>query len=169
MEGFCPTHNKNNVRSTSLSKGGVHITLEDDKAEPYSGPLNERPKEAFNPWQDIREGSWLLLRASNLDIYLVWMRRALTSVCKDVGSENCGKFATQFWEPKNSLCDLAQKYKDCWSNIWIMENPHSDMIHFDFVLYASYSKIQNPKSRRISKQDQVMAFANLVLANVWDP
>ena len=93
MEGFWPTHNWNNVRPIPLSKGGEDITLEDDKVEPYCGPLNERPKEAFNPWQDIIEGSWVLLCASNLDIYLVWMGKALTLVCKDVGSESYGKFA----------------------------------------------------------------------------
>ena len=48
--------------------------------------------------------------------------KILTSICKDVGSESYGKFAIEFWESKNNLRDPAQKYKDCWSNIWIMEN-----------------------------------------------
>ena len=122
VEGFWPTHNWNNVRPTLLPEGRVDITSEDDEAEPYCGPLNERPNEAFNPWRDIREGSWVLLRASNLDFYRVWMERALTSICKDIGSESYGKFAIQFWEPKNSSRDSAQKYKDCWSSTWIMEN-----------------------------------------------
>ena len=120
MEGFWPTYNWNNVCPTPLPKGGIEITPKDDEQEPYCGPLHERPKDAFNPWRDIREGSWILLRASDPNIYLVWMGKALTSVCKDVGSGSYGKFAIQFWKPKNSLRDPAQKYKDCWSGIWII-------------------------------------------------
>ena len=71
------------------------MTPEDNKPQAYCGPLNERLKEAFNPWWDIKEGSCILC-PSNLDIYLVSMNRALTLVCKDVGSKSYGKFAIQF-------------------------------------------------------------------------
>ena len=93
-------------------------------------------------------GSFFVLQTQ---ISIQCVGRALTSICKDIGNESYGKFAIQFWEPKNSSRDPAQKYKDCWSSTWIMENQRFDMTHVDSILYASYSKIQNPKFQKIPK------------------
>ena len=39
----------------------IDMVPEEEKHEPYCGPANEAPKESFNPWVDIRPGSWVLL------------------------------------------------------------------------------------------------------------
>lgn len=71
---------------------GAHTTLENEDPEIYCGLQNERPKEPMNPWQDIREGSWVLQQPSDPEIYLVWLGKALTTMCRIVGHDDYGKF-----------------------------------------------------------------------------
>jgi hypothetical protein len=90
-------------------------------------------------------------------------------VCRVVGHEDYGKFVMQYWEPQNAARDHKLKYKDCWTGIWIRKDRKPTMIHVDTVLFASYSKIQNPKTRRIPKRDWAMSSINLTRANAVEP
>ena len=72
------------------------MTLEDEEPKPYCGPANEAPETPFNPWRDIRPGSWILLRLEDPLICLVWQRRAVSDVCREKGDVNLGKFLLQF-------------------------------------------------------------------------
>lgn len=170
MEGFWPsTHNLGNVPVLQLVGTEGDTTPEDEVLEPYCGPYNERPKHAFNPWRDVKEGSWVLLRPSDPDVYPVWLGRALTAVCRDVADPNFENFLLQFWEPMNCARTPAAKYKDCWSATWVPERSAPRWERYSSVLFASWSKLKSPATRKIPKVDRIAALANLVEANKQDP
>ena len=72
------------------------MTPEDEEPEPYCGPANEAPETPFNPWRDIRPGSWVLLRPEDPLICPVWQGRAVSVVCREKRDVNLGKFLLQF-------------------------------------------------------------------------
>ena len=65
---------------------------EEKELEPYCGLANEAPRESFNPWVDIRSGSWVLLRPEDPEVCPVWQGRALSEVCREAGHEKNGMF-----------------------------------------------------------------------------
>ena len=145
------------------------MTPEDEEPEPYCGLANEAPKTPFNPWCDIRPGSWVLLRPEGPLICLVWQGRAVSVICKEKGAVNLGKFLLQFWEPKSAERDLALKYLNCWSAKWVVEKRAPEWITIDTVVYATWSKIMDPRSRTIPKKAMECALVNLERANLVDP
>lgn len=170
LEGFWPSTDWRRLQPTAtLLITGGDVTPEDEEPEAYCGPKNERPKEPLNPWRDIDKGWWVILRSPEPDIYPIWLGRAITSVCREVGHENFGKFLLQYWEPKNAIVDPKKKYEDCWSKIWVPENREPELVSSGAVLFASFSKKEDPKTRRISANDRAMAEENLNRANVEDP
>ena len=145
------------------------MTPEDEEPEPYCGPANEAPETPFNPWRDIRPGSWVLLRPEDPLICLVWQGRAVSAVCREKGDVNLGKFLLQFWEPKSAERDLALIYRDCWSTKWVVEKRAPEWVTVDSVVYATWSKIMDLRSRTIPKKAMECALANLERANLVDP
>ena len=145
------------------------VTPEDEEPEPYCGPANEAPETPFNPWRDIRPGSWVLLRPEDPLICPVWQGRAVSAVCREKGDVNLGKFLFQFWEPKSAERDLALIYCDCWSAKWVVEKRAPEWVTVDLVVYATWSKIMDLRSRTIPKKAMECALANLERANLVDP
>ena len=119
------------------------MTPEDEEPEPYCGPANEALETPFNPWRDIRPGSWALLRPEDPLICHVWQERAVSAVCREKEDVNLGKFLLQFWEPKSAERDLGLIYRDCWSAKWIVEKCASEWVTVDSVVYATWSKIMD--------------------------
>ena len=102
VEGFWPCHDWR-VFEAEVSRPGYSslivdedVTPEDEEPEPYCGPANEAPETLFNPWRDIRLGSWVLLRPEDPFICHVWQGRAVSAVCREKGDVNLGKFLLQF-------------------------------------------------------------------------
>ena len=119
------------------------VTLEDEEPEPYCGLANEALETPFNPWHDIRPGSWILLRHEDPLIYPVWQGKAVSVVCREKRDVNLGKFLLQFWEPKSTDRDLALKYRNYWSAKWIVEKRAPEWVIFDSMIYATWSKIMD--------------------------
>ena len=80
-----------------------------------------------------------------------------------------GRFLLQFSEPKSVKRDLALIYRDCWSAKWVVEKRAPEWITVDSVVYATWSKIMDPRSRTIPKKAMECALANLERANLVDP
>ena len=121
VEGFWPCHDWRvfeaevlRPRCSSLIVD-EDVTPKDEEPEPYCGPANEALETPFNPWCDIRPGSWVLLRPKDPLICPVWQGRVVSVVCREKGDVNLGKFLLQFWESKSAERDLALIYRDCWS------------------------------------------------------
>jgi hypothetical protein len=112
LDGFWPLHDWRRIDTAPFLIAVADTTPEDEDPEVYYGPQNERPKEPLNPWQDIKEGSWVLQRPSDPEIYPILLVKALTTVCRVVGHEDYGKFVMQYWEPQNAAQDHKLKYKD---------------------------------------------------------
>ena len=93
----------------------------------------------------------------------------MSVVCREQGDVNLGKFLLQFWEPKSAERDFVLKYHNCWSAKWIVEKRAPEWISVDGVVYATWSKIMDPKSRTIPKKSMECALANLERANLVDP
>ena len=145
------------------------MTPEDEEPEPYCGPATEAPETLFNPWRDIRPGSWVLLRPEVPLICPVWQGKAVSAVCREKGDVNLGKFLLQFWESKSTERDLALIYRDCWSAKWVVEKRALEWVTVDSVVYATWSKIMDSRSRTIPKKAMECALANLERANLVDP
>ena len=145
------------------------VTPEDDKPELYCGPRNERPKDTFNPWRDVRAGSWILLHPSHPEIYPIWLGRAYSPVNCERGHAEYGKFIIQFWEPRNQFKDHKKKYENCWAAKWVPEIQRPLQVHVDGVVYASVSGRTNPETQTILKRDRIATLANLEAANLADP
>jgi hypothetical protein len=119
VERFWPQHDWRVPHKGVLHRGGLvlaptDVTPEDEEPEPYYGPRNEAPRSSFNPWRDIRQGYWILIRPTDPQMCPVWQRRAASDVCREEGNENHGKFLIQFWEPRNAKKTLRKKYRNCW-------------------------------------------------------
>ena len=93
----------------------------------------------------------------------------MSVVCREQGDVNLGKFLLQFWEPKSAKRDLALKYHNCWFGKWVVEKRALKWVTVDAVVYATWSKIMDPKSGTISKKAMECALANLERANLVDP
>ena len=172
VEGFWPCHDWRVIqaqvphpRCLSLIVD-EDVTPEDEELEPYCGPANEALE---TPWRDIRPRSWVLLRPEDPLICPVWQGRAVSAVCREKDDVNLGKFLLQFWEPKSAERDLALIYRDCWSAKWVVEKRAPEWVTVDSVVYATWSKIMDPKSRTIPKKAMECALANLERANLVDP
>ena len=102
VEGFWPCHDwkilEDKVLCPRCLSSILHedVTLEDEELELYCGPANEAPETLFNPWNDIRPSSWVLLRPKGLVICHVWKRRAASAIYKEQGDVNLRKFLLQF-------------------------------------------------------------------------
>ena len=171
VEGFWPIHDWRGPSFTipRLTLLPFDETPEDEEPQAYCGPANERPEERFNPWRQIAPLWWVLLRPENPVVCPVWLGRAVSPVCRDEGDDKYGKFLIQYWEPQNAARDMAKKYENCWSAKWVVEDRRPEWIDVAAVLYASYSRIANPKSRTIPKRDKARALDNLTRANIADP
>ena len=145
------------------------VTPEDEELELYCGLANEAPETPFNPWHDIQPNSWVLLRSKDPLICLVWQGRAVSVVCREQGDVNLGKFLLQFWEPESAERDLTLKYHNCWSAKWVVEKCVPEWVTVDVMVYATWSKIMDPRSRIIPKKAMECALANLGRANLVDP
>ena len=145
------------------------VTLDDEEPEPYCGPTNEALETSFNPWPDIRSGSWILLRSEDPLICLVWQRRAVSVVYKEQGDVNLGKFLLQFWESKSAERDFALKYRNCWSAKLVVKKRALEWVTVDAVIYTTWLKIMDLRSRIIPKKAMECALANLERANLVDP
>lgn len=88
---------------------------------------------------------------------------------RDVADPNFENFLLQFWEPMNCARTPAAKYKDCWSATWVPERSAPRWEHYSCALFASWSKLKSPATRKIPKVDRTAALANLVEANKQDP
>ena len=65
--------------------------------------------------------------------------------------------------------DLALKYRNCWSTQWIVEKRAQEWVTVNAVVYATWSKIMDPRSKTIPKKAMECALANLERANLVDP
>ena len=86
----------------------------------------------------------------------------MSVVCREQGVVNLGKFLLQFWEPKSAKKDLALKYRNYWSTKWVVEKHAPEWVIVDVVVYATWSKIMDPRSRTIPKKTMEYALANLI-------
>ena len=175
VEGFWPCHDwrifqdeVSHPRCSSLI-ADEDVTPKDKEPELYCGPANKAPETPFNSWCDIRPSSWVLLRPEDPLFCPVWQRRAVSVVCREQKDVNLGKFLFQFWEPKSEERDLALKYCNCWFAKWVVEKRASEWVTVDIVVYATWSKIMDPRSRTIPKKAMECALANLERANLVDP
>ena len=175
VEGFWPYHDWRVIqvevphpRCPSLIVD-EDVTLKDEEPEPYCGPTHEALETPFNPWRDIRPGSWVLLTPEDPLICPIWQGRAVSAVCREKGDVNLGKFLLQFWEPKSVERDLALIYYDCWSAKWVVEKHAPEWVIVDSVVYVMWAKIMDPRSRTIPKKAMKCALANLERANLVDP
>jgi hypothetical protein len=174
VEGFWPRHHwglrpEEIPQPGSLVLAPLDVTPEDEEPEPYCGPANEVPQGRFNPWRDVFDGCWVLLRPEDPLVCPVWLGRALSSVCRDEGSGNHGCFQIQFWEPQQSGRTVALKYRNCWTGKWVKEERRPEFVNVSAVLYAKWSKLIDPKTKTIPKVDRERALENLNEANVVDP
>ena len=147
----------------------VDMNIEEEDPEPYCGPANEALRESFNPWIDIRPGSWVLLRPEDPAVCPVWQGRALSDVYRDEGTPNYGKFFVQYWRPDNSEQTMELRYRNCWYGKWVIENTPPTWVDASAVVYATWSKRVNPKSRTIPRSCREVALVNLNRANEIDP
>ena len=124
IEGFWPQHDWRVMEEETVRPrvNPVDMNIEEEDLEPYCGPTNEAPRESFNPWIDIRPGSWVLLRPEDPIVCPVWQGRALSDVCRDEGTPNYGKFFVQYWRPDNSEQTMELRYRNCWYGKWVIEN-----------------------------------------------
>jgi hypothetical protein len=157
------------MRSRALIPVDVDVMPEDEEPEPYCGPANEAPDAPFNPWRDIRPGSWVLLRAEGPAICLVWQGQAASPVYREEGDTNYGKFLIQFWELLNVRRVLASKYRNCWSAKWVKEERLPEWVSMSAVVYAKFSKIVDPKTRTIPQLVKERALVSLERASMEDP
>ena len=93
----------------------------------------------------------------------------MSTVSREKGDVNLGKFLLQFWEPKSAERDLALVYHDCLSTKWVVEKRAPEWVTVDSVVYTTWSKIMDPRSRTIPKKAMECALANLDRANLVDP
>ena len=93
----------------------------------------------------------------------------MSAVCREQGDVNLRKFLLQFWEPKSVDRDLALQYHNCWSTKWIVEKCALEWVTVDVVVYATWLKIMDPRSRTIPKKAMECALANLERADLVDP
>ena len=102
VEGFWPRHDwrvlEDKVSCPRCLSSILHedVTLENEEPKAYCGLANETRETPFNPWHDIRPGSWVLLRREDPLICLVWQGKAVSAVCREQGDVNLGKFLLQF-------------------------------------------------------------------------
>jgi hypothetical protein len=99
----------------------------------------------------------------------VWQGRVASDVCIEEGTENHGKFLIQFWEPRNAEKTLRKKYRDCWDAQWVKEKRIPEWISVDSALFATWSKIANPKTMTIPRASKEAALENLNKANEVNP
>ena len=174
VEGFWPQHD------WRLANVGVERPLSrvnpldvipdlDDEPEPYCGPANEAPQQSYNPWRDIRPGSWVLLRPEDPLVCEVWQGRTLSMVCTEEGHENNGKFLLQYWRPDNSAATLELVYTNCWYARWVVEETAPTWVDAQCVVFSNWSRTVAPKSRTIPRKSREAALINLNRANVVDP
>ena len=130
----------------------IDMVPEQEEHEPYCGPANEAPRESFNPWVDIRLGSWVLLRPKDPLVCDVWQGRAMSEVCREPGHEMNRKFMLQYWRPDNFERTLELRYQNCWYGKWVVEETASTWMDASCVVYATWSKIIHPKSQTIPKK-----------------
>ena len=64
--------------------------------------------------------------------------------------------------------ELALKYRNCWSAKWVVEKRAPEWVSVDAVVFASWSKIMDPRTRTIPKKAMECASANLERANLVD-
>jgi hypothetical protein len=174
VEGFWPQHDWR-VRDRSMNPQPVgamqppDYISEDEDRELYCGPRNEAPLPRFNPFRDIRMGTWILARPSDPNVYPVWQGRALSPTCLEVGHENYKKFLCQWWEPRNSHTSYLEKYANCWDATWVKENSAPTWETASSVVFGIYSSIVDPRTRTIPEGAKVAALENLRQANDRDP
>ena len=169
-EGFWPQHDwrvtKEEIQTPRVNPVDMNI---EEEPEPYCGPANEAPRESFNPWIDICPGSWVLLRPEDPAVCPVWQGRALSHVCKEPEAENFGKFFLQYWTPNNSERTQELRYRNCWYGKWVIENSPPTWVDASTIVYGTWSRRVNPKSKTISKRYREAAMENLNRSNEIDP
>jgi hypothetical protein len=169
-QGFLPQHDWRVPHDGVHHPGGLvkaptDVTPKDEEPEPYCGPRNEVPQSSFNPWRDIRQGCWVLIRLTDLQVCPVWQGQVASDVCREEEIENHGKFFIQFWKPRNAEKTLRKKYRNCW----VKEKKMPRWISVDCALFATWSKIADIKTRTIPRASKEAALENLNKANEVDP
>jgi hypothetical protein len=64
---------------------------------------------------------------------------------------------------------MKLRYQNCWYGKWVVENTPPAWVDASSVVYATWSKKVNPKSRTIPRKSREAALANLNRANEVDP
>ena len=101
-------------------------------------------------------------------ICLVCQERAASAICREEKDVNLGKFLIQFWELKRAEIDLALKYRNYWFAKWIVENCTPEWFNVNIVVFATWSKIMDPRTITIPKKFMECALANLNRLNLVD-
>ncbi|KAL3680702.1 hypothetical protein R1sor_023658 [Riccia sorocarpa] len=88
--------------------------------QPYVGDLANRPRSAFIPLEDIREGKFVILcpdDAFEAEIpRMIWLGRAMGAVVQKLDDEHHGQFLVEWWRPKHRKSTNATN-KERYSNV----------------------------------------------------
>jgi hypothetical protein len=174
QEGFWPRHDWRNPPVGGVDPLGLlppltDVTPEDEDPVTYCGAANAIPKTSFNPWRDVKHGSWVLVRPSDPNIWPVWHGRVVSEVIREEGHPHNNQFLVKYWEPDNAHGNLKAKYQNCWDSTCVPDKEKPVFYHVNAVLFAVWSSILNQKSRRIPQNMKAPAMLNLEGENAADP
>jgi hypothetical protein len=137
----------------------ANATPEDERPDPWCGPLRRRPRPAFNPYRDALVGNFVLIRPNDTTIYPVWMGRVLAPAVRDARSPHHGKCQIRYWRPARGSRVMTdrERYRRCWDVKW--EHDGSDdavqWVDCTSILYGSSPKVNFAETslRKIPRLD----------------
>jgi hypothetical protein len=92
--------------------------MEDPVIPLYCGPKNMKlslSTTTYIPFRNLHEGDFLLAHSFELEMYLVWMGKAHSDVCKDANDEHYQMVHVQWWVPfKKETHNDAELYRGCY-------------------------------------------------------
>jgi hypothetical protein len=79
-----------------------------------------KPIIAYTPFKNFNDGNFVLVRSHDLDLVMLWTKRAEGDVIKDNDIEYFKVVRVQWWVlvKKRSNIDEQHLYEDCWNGKW---------------------------------------------------
>jgi len=92
--------------------------MEDPVIPLYCGPTNMKlslSTTTYIPFRNLHEGDFLLAHSFELEMYLVWMGKVHSDVCKDANDEHYQMVHVQWRVPfKKETHNDAELYRGCY-------------------------------------------------------
>lgn len=125
----------------------------------YVGPQRDKPRDCFNPLDDIGKGMFVLIRPDTEDLktYPVYLGKVVSDIIEgEINTAGLQEHIckVEWWRPcirnsKKKQYTIAEQYRNCWGKQWEQDPGYSEtMINITTVVW-SFKQRQNTKSSKL--------------------